>query len=230
MKNVTISLFMISIVASLSIDAATARDTHPDVTGHATVTTSEFVVGACRFRIANMFGGKFRVPPHSSPSQGIYDLPDTGPMASPVLNGGFSLNCKKANDKQIGISLGAKLVNGQWLRYDPWGDGPELVPFEKLARVQTVQLRGRNWIGKGITVDDTTGDEERRGRIFSFCLVHNTQALCGTTPVEWLANPKVNQLWKVRVILESIEFVDTPTSASASASASAASNSATLDN
>ncbi|CAE6736130.1 hypothetical protein R70006_02348 [Paraburkholderia domus] len=217
--------FCIGSVASLATDVV-ARNTSPVVRARASTTISEYAVGACRFRIASMFGGNFRVRSHSSPSQGIYDLPDTGPIASPVLNGGFSLNCNKAHDKQIGISLGAKLVNGRWLRYDPWGDGPELVPFEKLAHVRTVQLKGRNWIGKGITVDDTTGDEERRGRIFSFCLVHNTQALCGTTPVAWLANPKVNQLWKIRAILESIEFVDAPTLANAGA----ASNSATLDN
>ncbi|MBK5118329.1 MULTISPECIES: hypothetical protein [Paraburkholderia] len=174
-----------------------------------------------------MFGGIFYAVQNSSPSQGIYDIPDTGPNASPVLNGGFSLNCVKANDQQIGTSLGAKLVNGQWMRYDPWTDGSELTFFEKMANVKTVPIKGKNWIGTGITVDDTTGDEERRGRFFSFCLVHNTQALCGTTPVEWLANPKVNQLWKIKAILESVEFVDTPTPAGASASA--ASNSATLD-
>lgn len=179
--------------------------------------TGEHVVGSCRFRIASMFGGHFRALAHSSPSQGIYDLPDTGPMASPVLNGGFSLNCGEANDEQIGISLGAKLVDGQWLRYDPWGDDPDLMPFENQAHVQTVQLNGKNWIGKGITVDDTSGDEERRGRIFSFCLVHKTQALCGSTPVEWLGSPEINQLSTVKAILESIEFIDTqmPTSAAA---------------
>ncbi|WP_148662385.1 hypothetical protein [Paraburkholderia phytofirmans] len=167
-----------------------------------------------------MFGGTFYVSPKSSPSQGIYDIPDTGPNASPVLNGGFSLICVEANDKQIGAALGAKLVNGQWLRYDPWTDGSELTPFEKSANVKTVPLNGRNWIGTGITVDDTTGDEERRGRFFSFCLVHRMHALCGTTPVEWLANHKVNQLWKVRAILESVEFVD-PTAPTGAASGAA---------
>jgi hypothetical protein len=46
--------------------------------------------------------------------------------------------------------------------------------------------------------------------VFYFCLIHGAQALCGKTPVAWLARPKVNELWKAKAILESVEFVDAP--------------------
>jgi hypothetical protein len=63
-------------------------------------------------------------------------------------------------------------------------------------------LKGINWTGLAYTADGTTGDESKRARVFHFCLIHNAQALCGETPVVWLVEPKVSELWKVKAILE----------------------------
>jgi hypothetical protein len=116
--------------------------------------------------------------------------------------------------------LDAKYVDGHWLSSGPV-DGPEFVPFDRQAHVQTIRLKGTNWTGTAYTADDTTGDERRRARVFHFCLIHDAHALCGNTPVIWLANPKRNQLSKIKAILESVYFIDTPSPASASVASSA---------
>jgi hypothetical protein len=97
MNNTTIFLAKISLVASLFVGDAKAQSTPQSATGN-TKTNKEYALGPCRFRIADMFGGSFRVPyPDNSPPQGgSYYLPVTGPMAS--LSGGFGLFCWKAND------------------------------------------------------------------------------------------------------------------------------------
>lgn len=180
----------------------------------------EYIVGPCRIRIANMFGGHFDgAHPDEVRPQGVYYLPLTGRMAA--LNGGFSLFCVDATEERLTIALNAKQVEGRWLTYGPV-NGPEFIPFDKQAHFRSIQLNGKNWIGRAYTANDTTGDEKSRACLFYFCLIHNANALCGYTPVAWLARPKRNQLWKIKAILESVEFVDTPASASTSPAASAA--------
>lgn len=186
-----------------------AQVPNPEVPTEATVT-----IGACKFKIANMFGGKLVVPrpEEAPPPQGVYDLPDTGPHASSVA-GAFGLFCVESRGDEIGTMLNAKQVEGKWLMYNPWPgpDEGELTPFSPGAHPQTVHFSGSNWIGTGLTVDATTGDEKHRARTFYFCLVHRSHALCGKSPVQWLADPdKRNELWKIRAILQSVEFVDVP--------------------
>ncbi|MFL9920611.1 hypothetical protein PQR75_35640 [Paraburkholderia fungorum] len=170
-----------------------------------------------------MFGGHFSgARPDEVWPQGVYYLLLTGPMAA--LNDGFSIFCMDATEKRLTIATNAKYVDGRWLTYGPV-NGPEFIPFDKKAHFQLIQLKGKNWIGKAYTADDTTGDESYRARRFHFCLIHNAHALCGYTSVAWLARPKRNQLSKIKAILESVEFVDTPlVSANSSAASTTAPN------
>jgi hypothetical protein len=164
-----------------------------------------------------MFGGYFDVPREhndSVPQQGIYYFPDIGPKAPHVLSG-FSLDCWRFDDATVDTLLGAKKVNGRWMRYDPSAETPGLTPFEMNAHPRTVTLKGANWTGIGLTVDATTGDEERRLRFFNFCLIHKAQALCGNLPVARLADPKYDELWMVKAILQSVVFSDPSAPASA---------------
>ena len=209
MKKRIIFLGRFVAVASLFsvIAHATAQVAIPAIPAETTAT-----VGACKFKIANLFGGEFFVPrPNDTPpQQGIYDLPDTGPKASSVIRS-FALFCIDASDKEIGSRLNARQVDGKWFRYTQWPrrDEAELTPFERGAHPQTVQFKGSNWSGVGLTVDDTTGDEKRRSRTFYFCLIHQAHALCGNSPVQWFADPKKrNELWKIKAILQSVEFID----------------------
>jgi len=186
---------------------AAAQANAPVVPPEATVA-----VGECRFRIKNMFDGEIEVSKHDNlyPMQAIYFLPDVGPKASAVIRT-FALFCVNANDREIGTQLDARQVNGTWFSYNPWPgkNRPELTPFDPDANPRTVRFRGSNWTGTGLTVDSTTGDEGSRARTFRFCLIHEPHALCGVSPVQWLADPDGrNELWKIRAILESVEFVD----------------------
>ena len=216
MKKTIILLGLLSFVVVLSPSNARAQDT-------AVPTTNRWrqVVGPCQFQIANMFGGYFDVPHEhndSVPQVGIYYLPEVGPKAPHVLYGGFSLDCWSSQDTDVYAALGAKPANGQWMRYSPSLYGPQLTPFEKGAHPQTVILKGKNWTGIGLTIDETRGDEEKRARMFSFCLIHKAQALCGSTPVVWLADPKHNDLWMMKSILQSAVFSDPTIPVSPSAS------------
>ena len=84
------------------------------------------------------------------------------------------------------------------------------MPFDPGAHPRTIHFKGKNWMGIGLTVDETAGDDSRRARRFNFCLIHQSHALCGDSPVQWLADPGGrNELWKIKAILESVEFVDT---------------------
>ena len=200
-------LVFIALLSAIGEHAA-AQVNQPIIPPESTVAVEE-----CKFKIKNMFGGKVMIPENSTYSpQGIYDLPDTGAQAPAVLRS-FALVCVDASDKKIGTKLNAKKVNGQWMQYNPWPNEniPELMPFDPGARPRTIPLEGRNWTGIGLTVDSTTGDEESRHRMLYFCLIHKSHALCGKAPVQWLADRKKrNDLWKIKAILESVEFVDAP--------------------
>ncbi|WP_454765718.1 hypothetical protein [Cupriavidus campinensis] len=209
MKELILGLCITGLAAAQSVAAASEREFSQRLTER-TIVTAEHIVGPCHFNIANMFGGEFRVPyPDSSPpQQGSYYLPITGPLAFSA--GGFGLFCVDATDERITLALNAKYVDGRWLTYGPV-KGPEFIPFERRANARTVSLKGRNWTGIAYTEDDPTGDEKRRARVFHFCLIRSPQALCGHTPVKWLADRKTrSDLERIKAILESVEFVDFP--------------------
>lgn len=209
-KMAIVSSTLIAIALTLGIDMI-ARAAPPSQLQSGEV----FAVGLCTFRISNMFGGKLIVPnpDGSSPQQGIYDLPDSRPNAASSVLGSFALFCVDASEEKISTMLNAKRVNDKWLVYNRWpsSDERELTPFERGAHPQTVEFKGVNWSGTGLTVNATTGDERRRSRTFYFCLTHQAYALCGKAPVQWLADLKRrNELWKIKAILQSVEFVDVP--------------------
>ncbi len=218
LTKLIIRLCIAGLMATPSIGTAAVENSPPNLLKQ--TTTAEHVVGPCRFRIANMFGGEFREahPDSSPPQQGSYYLPITGP--SSFLTGGFGLFCVEANEERITSSLNGKYVDGRWWTYGPV-DGPEFVPYEEQAKARTIPLKEKNWTGITYTEDATTGDERTQARVFHFCLVRDARALCGYTVVEWLADRKGrNDLDRIKAILESVEFIDTPLPAGGSATSS----------
>ena len=202
MKKTVIRTCLATIAYSSLCNLAIAHNAALRVEEARPVSGEDRVIGACRFRIQNMFAGYLSIYTDSTPPTGIYHLPAVGPEAP--------------NDKDLGIALGAKRIGDKWLQYDPSAEAPGLTPFDKNANPQTVTFKGKNWTGVGLTIDATTGDEERRPRVVSFCLIHKAKALCGNTPVAWLSNPKHNDLSMMKSILQSVVFFDSPTSISAS--------------
>ena len=175
--------------------------------------SAEYVAGACHFRIANLFGGHFAADPKDSPPMGVYYFPSEGPFKSPVLYSGLGIFCIDATDSdKIAARVGAKQVNGELLQPDFSGDSLIWKPFDKQQHAEIITLSGKNWSGSGVLVDDTTGDEQTRSRNFSFCLIHDGHALCSKLPIMYLSEPKVNELWKIKAILNSVEFIDGPIS------------------
>jgi len=209
MRKSNFFIYVVALSAAHLGNAAAKLETTHDMTDP-TMPNTQYIVGPCSFSIADMYGGEFRVNyrDNSPPKQGVYYLPITGPGA--FVTGGFGLFCKEASEDRITGSLNGKYVDGRWWSSGP-ANGPEYVPYEKEAKATTIPLKGKNWTGLAYTEDFTTGDERGRPRMFHFCLIHNTHALCGSTVVRWLADSKKrNDLRRIKAILESVEFIDTP--------------------
>jgi hypothetical protein len=214
------SIASFAILAVFSTYLAHGREPPAVMRMVASAEAPTYEIGACKFRIANMFDGAFTLSTSQSPPrQGTYHLPLTG--TNRFVGGAFGLFCKGATVDQIGLALGAKLINAKWLAFDPLADNNQLIPFEKGAHAHAIPLVGSNWQGIAITIDDTTGDDDGRARTFRFCLVHVEMALCGNTVVMWLRKPQHNDLDRIKAILQSVEFIDTPSSAPTSASTAA---------
>lgn len=70
-------------------------------------------------------------------------------------------------------------------------------------------LRAVNGNGFYVIQDDRDGDPAQRERYLSFCIFHETVAVCGGEPVMYLSDPKGNLLPYVLDILRSVNFIDT---------------------
>lgn len=218
MNKTAIFLSTISLAAPLFLGAVKAKSISQSLIRDTRQSVEKYALGACHFEIEKLFDGHLIAYLNTRPPRATYYVPSTRSRGSSVLHDGFSLDCRETTPEQLSTALNAKYDSGQWLSSGP-AYGPEFIPFDKQARVQTIPLKGTNWTAMAYTADDTTGDERIRARRFHFCLIHDTHALCGQTPVMWLENRKVNDLWKVKAILQSIRFIDTATSADTAGSA-----------
>ncbi|WP_148669146.1 hypothetical protein [Burkholderia pyrrocinia] len=91
------------------------------------------------------------------------------------------------------------------------------------AHLQNVySLEAVNGSGFYLIQDDRGGDPAQRERYLSFCIFHETMAVCGGEPVMNLSDPNGDLLPYVLEILRSVEFVDTSGSKPVAASVRAA--------
>lgn len=199
--------FTVYAIAAVSVMAwipADANETVPPLGTQRATDTYE--MGPCKIRIANLFGGHFKIPnAAAAPTHGRYYFPIAAKGAFQVVDG-FGVDCMDApsNDSAQNL-LGIMRDGDRWLQRDRDGSW---VPFEEGQHARVIGLRGQNWSGLGLLVSDTTGSPEERAQNFSFCLVHGKHAICGDSPVLLLSNPRNNALPKMKAILQSIEFVD----------------------
>ena len=133
-------------------------------------------------------------------------------MKHPYVDGGsFRAICLDRSDSQnIADWLGARKVNGEWLKFTDVNGVDESFYFWPEEHAEIVQLRGINWEGIAIVVDDVTGEKSSRNRWFNFCLMHDAQAFCGTASIMTLGFPETNVQAKVITAIKTIEFVDAP--------------------
>lgn len=125
----------------------------------------------------------------------------------------FDLSCRPANDSSATGGL-AKLNDktGLWEKnLDGWFEPPppigeERRELDKATRVLNIQAT--NSKGYAGIREDTTGEEDRRVRGFSFCLFHPPSAICGYGVVGMLRDGRKGDLTPHALkIIQSIEFL-----------------------
>lgn len=159
-----------------------------------------YVTGKCSFTM-QLNGGSLSIDDQSFIKGAVYSAPGTEEWSFPV-------KCHTgASQEDIDIFVGAKRVGDQWI----WVDGG--TPFSPAQRMKITQLTGKNWHGTVVGYDMTTGPEELRQRILTYCFfeTHGSQILCGRGPAMGTSSPATTKLIdKVLAVLKTIVFVDVP--------------------
>lgn len=196
MKPRAFLLGLLLVAATAEAQLSTAKSTT------SVAPATRYSIGQCHFAINDLQRGAFTVDNTSRPPAGGY----TGLVA--IDNPVFIMFCYPgASIDEVDNRLGAKKVEGKWVWLDTGA------PFDRDQHFKMFAFSGRNWKGRGITYDDTTGDEATRQRRFRFCLLQTggSQVLCGNSSVMPLGYPNSNVLPKIMVVLKSIDFFNPPT-------------------
>jgi hypothetical protein len=197
-------------VAALFAAAVTATAKDPTSIASGSNASKEVIVQSCHFSITDRFGGAILMPRAEN------DFRFAGYSATVTVNGrlnqfGFSIAC---GDNVTSINVIAARYGAtydankkKWVAY--FGDvstrdGEILRPATRVGALNAV-----NGHGFYLTQDDTDGDPLRRTRSLTYCLFHETKALCGHGQVMRLSDPKSDLLPNALTILRSIEFIDT---------------------
>lgn len=135
---------------------------------------------------------------------------DKPPVKTLMPKFGVNFVCASLMDKskeEIARQHGA-VYDGKrkkWIPYfDSERDAKLLGEFTKVGNLDAI-----NGSGFYLIQDDRDGDPAQRERYLSFCIFHETMAVCGGEPVMYLSDPKGNLLPYVLDILRSVEFIDT---------------------
>jgi hypothetical protein len=159
-----------------------------------------YVQGDCRFRLKVEPGDGFR----DGYRYMFYN-------AKPV-GWGFSFGCfAGANQEEVDARLYAKKINGVWMNL--YSGTPE--PFTKKESFKETLFNGLNWSGVAISSNMTTGPEEMRKRITTFCLVQTKggQVLCGEVQESLMFAKNKGQVLRDTIkVLKTLVFVELPTS------------------
>lgn len=127
-----------------------------------------------------------------------------------VCSVGVTATAREKVAEQHGATYDAR--KKKWASYFTDRDRKILGPVTKLYPLHAV-----NSEGFAVTTDSVTGDMNQRVRFISYCLFHDSKALCGNGQVMKLSDPQGNLLPYALTILRSIQFIDVPASASSSA-------------
>ncbi|WP_199100035.1 hypothetical protein [Dyella sp. ASV21] len=169
----------------------------------------EYSFDACHFRLKDPYHGRTTGP------NGAAYFANISPKAEHRYETWIQFSCQNpATAKTYSDRAGMQMTPKGWT-IDPSPDNLGI----KEQHTTFYPLHGQGWEGGGVTQDDINGDEDRRSRSFNFCIPHGQLALCGSVQtVTYLKWPKETTLPQVIKLLESIEFIDTPTPASSSSS------------
>lgn len=169
----------------------------------------------CIISIKDHFNGHLA---SGMPSNASY-WTDKPPVKTLMPKFGVNFVCASLMDQskeEIARQHGA-VYNQNRKKWIPYFDSKKntklLGKFTKVSNLDAV-----NGSGFYVIQDDRDGDLAQRERYLSFCIFHETIALCGGEPVMYLSDPKGNLLPYTLDILRSIEFIDTSGEKSAPAS------------
>jgi hypothetical protein len=165
----------------------------------------EIALDSCHFKFNDPYGGRASVDNESSPHSASY-LAIINPNTQHSFETSIFFDCEKgAGINDFPKPASVKKKGGEWeIAFD--GDA-------KAFNTKLYPLQGNKWEGAGITQDQSNGDEGGRTRFFTFCLAHAEQVLCGSSDsVAYLEYQNESVLPQIIKLLESIEFIDTPSS------------------
>lgn len=162
-----------------------------------------YIIEACQFQINTPDPSTFEVHGHTGYYYADYPYADRG---------SFKTVCFDVSESsKITDWLGAKKIDEGWKKYSSAGGLNEpFLDFWPEENAEVIQLDGSNWTGTAIATDEITGDESSRSRWLNFCLMHDSQVLCGAANVMALGLPGTNVQDNVVAVLKSVEFVDVP--------------------
>jgi hypothetical protein len=166
--------------------------------GATQAVTREWSFDGCHFRMSDPYRGRIDI--------GSY-IATINPKAHHPFEMWIQFTCQNpVTDKTLSELAGIKLTNKGWvLDSSPDSIGPPE------THTTFYPLHGKSWDAGGVTQDDINGDEERRVRVFAFCIPHDKLALCGVVRhVAYLSHLNESVLPQVIKLLESIEFIDAP--------------------
>lgn len=132
------------------------------------------------------------------------------PVKTLISKFGVNFVCASLMDQskeEIARQHGA-VYDGNRKKWIPYLDSER--DAKLLGKFTTVgSLHAINGNGFYVIQDDRDGDPAQRERYLTFCIFHETMAVCGGEPVMSLSDPKGNLLPYVLDILRSVEFIDT---------------------
>lgn len=177
----------------------------------------------CAISVADVFGGHLA----SGMTMNASYWTDNPPVKTKI--GDFVVNfvCSHVTEtskEQVANQHGATYDNNanSWtLYYESVRDRRVLSSVTHIR-----SLKAPNSSGFYTTQDDVDGDPKQRVRFFSYCLFHDSQAICGRGQIMRLSEPKGNLLPYMLDILRTVEFVD-PATVKSAGPANAASAAAT---
>jgi hypothetical protein len=155
----------------------------------------------CTFKLSDPYNGKISIDNESTPHSATYTSKISQNFKHPFETT-IKIDCHTDVDaSNLSDLSGASKKNGAWV-IDASGD-------TGVVNTKLYLLQGKGWDGAGITQDQTFGDEGRRTRGFTFCLVRGTKALCGLDDtVMFLAHSRESVLPQIMQLLNSIQFLN----------------------
>jgi hypothetical protein len=168
----------------------------------------ELNVHECHFRMSDPYAGSIDI--------GSY-IATINPKARHSFETWIQFSCQNpVTARTLSELAGLKMTNNGWA-FDTSPDSIGLPGQHTTFH----PLHGKDWNGGGVTQDDIIGDEDRRTRIFALCIPHDQLALCRVVRYAgYLEHLNESVLPQVIQLLESIEFIDTPTTKPEGASSS----------